>query len=386
MDELTILSHPARVRTIADNIAALTALLQERFAVPSDQPLYFWRAEISNDLLDSHYTHMAESTLRNYATDAQTGVAFLKGHDWRSLPIGYSLDAAFEDGDAKKRVTADFYTVAGLPETDDLIARMKSGILRDVSVGFYGGQMQCDLCGRGFWECPHIPGLKYEVKEGDTVRTKLATFTIEDARLSEVSGVFDGSTPGAMILKAQERSNELTDTQRHILEQRYRVKLPASTRAFAGVETGQKPREEEEMTVDAKKLNKMLTLARILPDDAHDSDDLAVTEAGINLAVTRIKELEPQAADGRQYRSDLVAEALAEGVRAQGQNFDKATYEATLTHAPIATIKRMRDDWKAIGDERLQGGRKSVDDAQDSKDEGKSSKPVSLVPDAAYRG
>lgn len=379
MDELTVLSHPARVRAVPDNTAALTTILQERFAVPSEQPLYFWRAEISNGLLDSHFTHMAESTLRNYASDAKEGVAFLKGHNWQALPIGYSLDAAYEIEGDKKRVVADFYTVAGLAETDDLIARMKSGILRDVSVGFHGGTMQCDLCQRGFWECPHIPGLKYEVKDGDTVRSKLATFTIEDARLSEVSGVFDGSTPGAMILKAQERANELTDTQRHLLEQRYRVKLPATQRAFAGADmkVGQKPGEDNNMGMQ-EDFNKVRSLVAV------ETDDEVVP--AVETLKRRVGELEPQAADGRQYRSDLVAEALAEGVRAQGKDFDSATYETVLTNAPIVTIKRMRDDWKRLGDERLAGGRKSVDDAQDSKESKQETKPVSFVPDAAYRG
>lgn len=385
MDELTILSHPARVRSIAEP-DALLARLNERTGLPSDG-LYLWRAEISNSLLDSHFTRMSESTLRNYAADAQAGVAFLKGHDWRALPIGYSLDAAYEDGDGKKRVVADFYTVRGLSETDDLIRRMEAHILRDVSVGFHGGEMTCDLCSRGFWDCPHIPGLRYEIKEGDTIRTELATFTIEDARLSEVSGVFDGSTPGAMILKAQERAAELTDVQRRILEQTYRVILPVNKRAFAGVDitNGQAPRKVDRMNDEQfKRLTEILVNAKVVPSDQRETlDEDGALDAAGKLA-KRVADLEPQAADGRQYRADLIAEALAEGVRAQGQDFDKPTYEGMLTNAPVATIKRMRDDWKRIGDERLAGGRKSVDDDQTPQD--KPAERVSYVPASAYQG
>lgn len=372
MDELTILSHPARIRAAGD-AEALTARIHERYALEPGTDLYLWRAEISNSLLDSHFTHMAESTLRNYAADALEGVAFLKGHDWRALPIGYSLDAAYEDGD-RKRVIADFYTVAGLPETDDLIKRMKAGIVRDVSVGFHGGSMTCDLCSRGFWDCPHIPGLKYEVKEGDTVRTQLATFTIEDAHLSEVSGVFDGSTPGAMILKAQERAGELTTEQTRILEQRYRVKLPVPKRAFAVVELedGQAPREESSMTIE-EDFGRVRSLVEVATDDE--------VVAAVETLKRRVSELEPQATDGRAYRADLIAEALAEGVRAQGKDFDQPTYEAMLTTAPLATIKRMRDDWKRTGNERLQGGRVSVDESQAPDQQ---TKPVSHVPASAF--
>lgn len=105
--------------------------------------------------------------------------------------------------------------------------------------------------------------------------------------------------------------------------------------------------------------------------------------ASLTDAQKRVADLEPQAADGRQYRSDLVAEALVEGVRAQGKDFDSPTYEAMLTTAPLATIKRMRDDWQRIGNERLQGGRKSVDDDQTPGQE--QTVTVSRVPDAAYR-
>lgn len=389
-DELTILSHPARVRLVVDRQADLLAMIKERHALDDEvmaaHPPFLWRAEISNDLLDSHFTHMAESSLRNYAADAKTGVAFLKGHDWRSLPIGYSLDAELGNEGGKQRVIADFYTVRGLPEADDLILRMQSGILRDVSIGFHGGEMNCDLCQRDFWSCPHMPGFKYEVKEGDVNRVRVATFTINDARLSEVSGVFDGSTPGAMILKAQREAaaGRLTAEQTHVLEQRYRVKLPASNRAFAGVDIpkGQKPQEKRMEKEQVGQLTSTLIRAGVLTEDQRETATDADLLAAADKLAKRAAELEPQAADGRQYRSDLVAEALAEGVRAQGKDFDKPTYEAMLTNAPITTIKRMRDDWKKIGDERFSGGRKSVDEA----DEGKTTKSTSVTPDTAYRG
>ena len=383
-DQLTILSHPAAIRaTPNDSIDALMTTITERYAIPASSSLYLWRAEISNDLLDSHFTHMAESTLRNYAADASAGVAFLKGHDWRALPIGYSLAAAYGDEGGKKRVVADFYTVRGLSETDDLVLRMQAGILRDVSVGFHGGEMRCDLCSKDFWSCPHIPGLRYEMKDGDTMRSKLATFTIEDARLSEVSGVFDGSTPGAMILKAEQEASagRLTPEQTRLLEHRLRVKLPATKRAFAGVDTprgaigapvtdGQTPREDSSMTEE--ELMRLRSTLNVTSEEE-------VIGAAEKLA-KRVADLEPQAADGRQYRTDLVTEALAEGVRAYGADFDKPTYEAMLTNAPIATIKRMAADFRKSGDERLPAGRVSVDSVEDKPQV----ETVQRAPDRAY--
>ncbi|MGN6814410.1 MAG: hypothetical protein ACTHMP_26385, partial [Thermomicrobiales bacterium] len=65
--------------------------------------------------------------------------------------------------------------------------------------------------------------------------------------------------------------------------------------------------------------------------------------------------------DGRQYRTDLVTEALEEGVRALGEGFAAETYKGMLETAPLETIKRMRDDWRAVGDKRFPGGRQTTE-------------------------
>jgi len=368
-----ILSHTARLIPTALTREALFELASARgdfdVADLEQYPLYFFRAEISNSLLDSHFTHMSESTLRNYAEDANKGVAFLKGHNWRDLPIGYSLTGTYEVG-AKTRVVSDFYTIHGLSETNDLIARMKMNLVRDVSVGFHGGRAICDLCGADFWDCRHYPGLKYEEKEGDVVRTQLATFTIEDARLSEVSGVFDGSTPEAMVLKAQRaaKAGDLTAEQVGLLEQRYRVALPVSKR-FATVEI---PKETGKMTEEQEL--KVRSILNVAPE----ADIIPVVE-GLQ---KRIGELEPQAEEGRQYRKDLVAEALAEGVRAHGNEFDAESYTAILNSAPLVTVKRMRDDWKKTANKVLPAGRASLDEETNPPKEPVTKK--SYIPDAAY--
>lgn len=376
-EEDLILSHTARLVPVSLTREALLEIMKARDTFdPVDlekYPLYFFRAEISNDLLDSHFTHMSESTLKNYAADATRGVAFLKGHDWRSLPVGYSLTGLYEVGQ-KTRVVSDFYTFEGLPDTNDLIARMKMGLVRDVSVGFHGGRAICDLCGADFWDCRHYPGLKYEEKEGDTVRTRLATFTIEDANLSEVSGVFDGSTPEAMILKAQRHAQAgiLTAEQVGILEQRYRIALPASKR-FASVEVA--PKEKSKM--NEEQVTKIRTILNVASEEE--------IIQGVEGLQRQLAELAPLAEEGRQYRSDLVKEALAEGVRAQGNDFDAKTYEDTLNRSPLSTIKRMRDDWKKIADGVLTGGRTSVDeDQRTSAASKKTVQPKSHIPDIAY--
>ena len=173
---------------------------------------YEFQAEISNDLLDSYYTTMHITTLRNFREDAKQGVAFLEGHMPTRMNYGRTFNARLNKAEDRQRVLADIYTIRDInfgghmsfPSTNDFIRAVETDLVSDVSVGFYGGIWRCDLCGMDVfdwsdWEnmCRHWPGETYEEDDVKVV----ATATIEDARLSEVSVVYDGATPEAQITK-----------------------------------------------------------------------------------------------------------------------------------------------------------------------------------------
>lgn len=110
------------------------------------------------------------------------------------------------------------------------------------------------------------------------------------------------------------------------------------------------------MTARAETAEQALATAHAaVPDDAPEEYTLAQVLRWLAGEVSRLR---PLADDGRRYREDLITEALAEGVRALGEAFSRETYEAVLRAAGIDTIRRMRDDWKQIGDQRFPGGRK----------------------------
>jgi len=208
-----VFGHPARVTAIrGERAAELLRMARDMHAFDSavfdEADPFFWRAEISSSRLDAYYTHMAASTLSNFARAAEEGISFQNSHRRYELPLGRSLTGMVRESGGETVVEVDFYTVAGLRltgvNTRDFILGVRSGIVHDVSVGFYGGQWICDICGRNYlsYDCPHVAGLEYEFERGGVVRTKLATVEIRDARLAEVSAVYDGATPGAAIVKA----------------------------------------------------------------------------------------------------------------------------------------------------------------------------------------
>lgn len=376
-----VFTIPARILQPSEQRQSdLLATIKDRHVldvkVLEERTPFFWDAEISSDLIDAYSSFMAITTLSNFRDDAKTGVAFLPGHKHYELPFGRSFDAILEDTQdpPRTRVVASFYTLPGLRlnnvATDDLIDGLRSGILKDTSVGFYGGEQICTLCQRSIWDwdCPHIPGMKYEVKEGDVMRVKLATYGVHNARLSEVSSVFDGATPRAEILKAEREATEgrLRPDAARMIEQRYRVKLPATKQSFAGVDV-----KRERGTMNPEEILSGIREALGLSVDA---DILGAVKAGADaqkratqlaadLIVTqeRLKTLEPEAIDGRTYRADLIAAALAEGVRAYGAAFAQDTYATMLAGASLDIIKRMSADWATVGNQRLPGGRASTD-------------------------
>lgn len=180
---------------------------------------YLWAAEISNNSIDSYFTRMGSSSLKNYAEASNVGVAFMSSHDTKKLPMGRSIRGVFtnSNGNGKSRVVSDFYTLNDLNlngiSTADFVRGVRAGIVSDVSIGFHGGEWICSICGLDMMDwyrdwpdgCMHYPGMEYSEfdKNGkETGVMQLCIATVENAGLSEVSAVYDGATPGAAIRKA----------------------------------------------------------------------------------------------------------------------------------------------------------------------------------------
>lgn len=386
-----IFGHPARVARIAPE---MYTALSERI---NDENPFIWPAIISNDRMDSYYTRMHETSLRNYAEDLNAGIAFQNSHRHNELPLGRSLSGEFDA--VNREVTGYFYTVAGLNlngvNTNDFIRGIETGIIADVSIGFHGGDYRCSVCDRDLFdaECTHVPGLRYD--------ENLAFAWVRNSRLAETSAVYEGATPGATVLKAERAADAgwLRPEAAQIIEQRYRIKLPGARHAWSGAQTTKEDVVEGIRELIAKivpaaadldELEGVRALADQLATTTGERDSarqeleaLRAQVAGLEPLRAKVAELEPLALDGKAYRADLVTEALAEGVRAHGDGFAKETYEGLLASAPIAVVKRMRDDWRAVADKIFVGGRASEDKGAEQK---AAAAPKITVPSKAYKG
>jgi len=430
-------SIPARLRPIGRRAEASTraAGLSDVGEAGEENDWYFFDAEISSNVLDSYFTHMDASTLRNFAQDAADGRALLDSHDGYKLGVGYSAGGRFEEEDGEGRAVGAFYIVPGIrfggkhsfASTDDYIRAVEAGVVRDVSVGFHGGRWVCDLCrqpyfGRGS-TCNHVAGWEYEIDRDGRPSREICTVTIYDARLSEVSLVYDGATPGAMILKAEQEAaaGRLSPAMVRQIERQYRVKLPggagevraatttASTADFAislGEVDGERVMDEEEViegvdevVVDVAGTDAGDDGARTAVEEIRQAVSESASPEGITLvaavrwlneqlavavgerdrALGQVAELQPLADQGRAFREELVNQAVAEGVRAMGEAFPEETYRGMLGNTPLEHIRQVRDTFAAQAAERFPGGRQTRD-----RNEGKEPVRQSQTPVAAY--
>lgn len=219
-------------------LAMINALLPEGAEPLALSEVYVHYVEAANNnFIEDRYGFISRNTLRNVARDGAAGAAFMNSHRTGGLstdgefPFGKTFAGQYQEGrDAEdrplQRAMLGFYMLRALrpngdagPSTDDLDRKIRGGTLFDVSVGLFGGSRICDVCGDDLIDsdCPHIPGTLYAMDEDEIEAQKArgvpdgkASYTIEGARLGEVSGVFDGAVRGAGFRKAARLAPKLS--------------------------------------------------------------------------------------------------------------------------------------------------------------------------------
>lgn len=379
----------------------------------------FWAAQISSNRLDSYFTRMDVSSLKNYAAEAEAGVAFQDSHlvFGAERALGYSVAARYAgpQGDGIAHVDADFYTLPTLSPAIEAWWRMvRAGLRRDVSIGFHGGAFRCSICGRDMlrdWDCWHFPGFEYELRDDEghkTGKKAVAEASIEDAHLSEVSSVYDGATPSAAILKAyrEVEAGRVRGAALELLGARYRIALRAPGRPLAAPAI---PSEEETMAGKNGRASRARSAEDEEPKDppaAQPEDDDADEEEGADaeaegagageepatqdteralravlaehqvpvgkdgpLSAVRglcaeVARMRPLAKEGEDHRRATIDAALDEGVRARGNSFDRAGWETRLAGLPTPEIRAFGEEWAAAAARDLKGGRQTAEEVE----------------------
>jgi len=218
----------------------LLAQIEDRSVLEEGVP-FIRTAYGSTSQVDTYHTRMMRSTLENFAADFEAGLGIQNSHRTDEFSIGRTFDGRYVGGrgTTPARAEGDFYIPPHQRftdiDTDSIISGIRWGNIRDVSVGFYGGHINCSLCKKPMMTdlfailfgggdddrdvidpsepCLHLPGQpgwgrdKKGNKVGD--EPQMAVGEVEDARCGELSLVFAGANPGAEIPRGKRAPGEL---------------------------------------------------------------------------------------------------------------------------------------------------------------------------------
>lgn len=368
---------------------------------------FFWFAEISNDIPNCYFLIFEESMQKDWTKALEQGVQYQLFHE-NSAPIGHSVYGWSERADNRYRTLGAFYAIPGTQinqymSTDSFMQNLKTGVFRDVSVGMHVQECNCSICGApdvlDFWaklwgesECPHFLGERYNAKgEPDPKGKQICYGRVPKGDLSEVSQVYDGGAPLASVVPALSLSREkgLLDRQLQArLEHRFgmnseqakpeglssaktvsygglvlpngaAIRTSTSTSNIKGTAMAEPAVATVSVsfmdTLDARHLSRLAEL-EVLSGENDEEMDLGLTLDALfekyETLEDRNKSLEADAAIGRSYKTQKIEDAIAEGVRAKGNDFKSDIYKAMLANADIDHIKQVEADFKAEADAR----------------------------------
>lgn len=378
-------------------LAKRTLSKDEVFAFPTKM--------VGDALLTERYIKLHKSLLELYKTDAKAGVAFMLDHAWaglqKALVYGRTFDASIKrsDGTVEGETWAlhgDTYIVRGKEKdgisTDAIIADIEDGTLFDVSIGFGFETSICSVCGENYYRCDHFRGREYDGQLCYIIAKP-------PGYLMELSGVFDGAYPTAGILSQMslpEGQSELIQLPDEELK-----KLPSGIMTYAsyGSNSGRlltyhkkddlakgntfsvpdlsKPKgSDQEMSepvtytqeqvdalvkeaVDKAVAEALANAPAVDPPatpEAFMTQEQATEKLGKELPADKVL---TYAKEGMDYMAQLVDDAVAMGVRAQGNDFPAETWKNTFAGMGSQGIKDIMATFEKQAKEEIPAGRQS---------------------------
>ena len=378
-------------------LAKRTLSKDEVFAFPTKM--------VGDALLTERYMKLHKSLLELYKIDAKAGVAFMLDHAWagiqKALVYGRTFDASIKrsDGTVEGETWAlhgDTYIVRGKEKdgisTDAIIADIEDGTLFDVSIGFGFETSICSVCGENYYRCEHWRGREYDGQLCYIIAKP-------PGYLMELSGVFDGAYPTAGILSQMslpEGQSELIQLPDEELK-----KLPSGIMTYAsyGSNSGRlltyhkkddlakgntfsvpdlsKPKgSDQEMSepvtytqeqvdalikeaVDKAVAEALANAPAVDPPatpEAFMTQEQATEKLGKELPADKVL---TYAKEGMDYMTQLVEDAVAMGVRAQGNDFPAETWKNTFAGMSSQGIKDIMATFEKQAKEEIPAGRQS---------------------------
>lgn len=180
------------IKAVAPTTSEMDAINTYALDNLTPEQVFVGRMALCNDQYDRRHERLPESYLKRFV-DTGVGKSVLTGHNYNTDPVGRFFDAEVRKSAGVLHYVPSYYMMSD----DPLVPKIKAGIIKHVSVGFYPDLRLCDICGKdydGWWNnddddyCNHIKGREYEV-EGKTVVARV-TYGGDVEKVEKVEGSF----------------------------------------------------------------------------------------------------------------------------------------------------------------------------------------------------
>lgn len=318
----------------------------------SAEDVFVYQGIISSDAMDSYYTKMdAETSLRNYANDLKAGTPLMTYHETSQSPIGRSFDSSIDvKEDGKTVVRGLFYIVRHTKingeSTDDLIRQIETGTLTEMSVGFGGINLwyKSSYDGKDIYESRYYPGDKDE-------NGNLVYYYIMDATLREVSLVYKGACPDAVVERIRNDLPNMEDAERQIQKYETRFNVRIDMPKQRSKEGKRMNIEEITRAVEKGDLQRGELLKALKVDAITEGQRSILKELGEDASIETVRSLKEKAEIGERAFNEKLDELVKARV-AIGQEFDQEKYKEQMRSMDVDFIEeqtRIFEDIKKAG-------------------------------------
>lgn len=305
----------------------------------SAEDVFVYQGIISSDAMDSYYTKMdAETSLRNYANDLKAGTPLMTYHETSQSPIGRSFDSSIDvKEDGKTVVRGLFYIVRHTKingeSTDDLIRQIETGTLTEMSVGFGGINLwyKSSYDGKDIFESRYYPGDKDE-------NGNLVYYYIMDATLREVSLVYKGACPDAVVERIRNDLPNMEDAERQIQKYETRFNVRIDMPKQRSKEGKRMNIEEITRAVEKGDLQRGELLKALKVDALTDGQRSILKELGEDASIETVRSLKEKAEIGKRAFEEKLDELVKARV-AIGQEFDQEKYKEQMRSMDVDFIE-----------------------------------------------
>lgn len=321
----------------------------------TEDEVYVFPVTLCNNDIDRD-TEMFTVESLNRLADLFIGKTGITDHEWSSNnQVARVFSTSVNKVEGKKTQTGeDFYELRALcymlrnEKNQPLIDEIEAGIKKEVSVGCSCGKSTCSICGKDFWydeDCSHQKGRVYD---GKTCYVKLEN----PLDAYEFSFVAIPAQKEAGVTKAFDKKSNKEKEKMFVYNESLK-QFGIDEETFKGFELESEVVEKIAKNVKVEQPEEFISKAKVLEELGEEK----TADEVLNLA----KEAAQYKDNANKYTklfNAKIEEALKEGVKAKGEDFNSDRWGKILNTFSYEEVEGQMEEWHNEAEKALNGGKR----------------------------